>query len=190
MLIVGLGNPGEEYENTWHNLGRLAVETFGAANDAGSFKRNARIGGSIATFRCDDRTIHLMECDRFMNESGIPIAAALSFFKLSPKDLVVVHDELAFPVGTVRIATGSHSSGGHNGVQSVIDSIGTKDFVRVRIGIAPQDGRKVTMQSYVLKPFPKKERETVAWALADAAVALDKIVKVGATKAAQEVNSK
>lgn len=190
MLIVGLGNPGEEYRRTWHNMGRLAVEGFAAANEAKGWSRNARIVGGLSSFKRGAVTVHLMVPDRYMNESGLSVASALAFLKLSAKDLILVHDDLAFPLGTVRIASGKHSAGGHNGVRSVIDSIGTGDFARVRVGIAPKDGRRVTMQSYVTKNFPKKEEKAVDAAIADAVATLDRIVSLGITKATQEVNSK
>ena len=190
MLIVGLGNPGEEYGMTWHNMGRLAVERLAASHDAKGWSSNARIAGSLSSFKAGGGTVRLMVPERYMNESGLSVASALSFLKLKPKDLVLAHDDLAFPLGTVRIASGKHSAGGHNGVRSVIDALGTDDFARVRIGIAPRDGRRVTMQTYVTGRFPKKELAAVERAIADAAMTLDKIVSLGMAKATQEVNSK
>ncbi len=152
-VIVGLGNPGDEYENTRHNAGRMVVERIHATHDFPEWKTEKKppfrssvgtVGGKKAT---------LVMPDTFMNKSG----QAVGHFVRSKKDigsLVVIHDELDMPLGKFKISHG-RSSGGHNGVESVIKALKTKDFVRIRVGVSPKTpkgvAKKPTGEEKVLK---------------------------------------
>ena len=151
LLVVGLGNPGSEYAATRHNLGfrvtdRLAEE-WGAA-------WRSRFSGRFATATDAGVSLGLLQPQTFMNLSGTSVAAAARFHKLAPEQLLVVHDELDLPVGDVRAKRGGGLAG-HNGLRSLRDSLGTADFLRVRIGIGrPERGERLPVADWVLRGFP------------------------------------
>ena len=130
-LVVGLGNPGNRYAATRHNIGLRTVEEV-AARLGGSWR--ARWHGRVCETRDGDERLALLAPETFMNESGRSVAPALRFYKLPPERLLVVHDELDLPLGDIRAKSGGGLAG-HNGLRSVVQSIGTQDFLRVRIGI-------------------------------------------------------
>jgi len=154
-MVVGLGNPGREYEHTFHNVGMMALERiFQAAREENpgaeaSFRKH---GGHFEYARIDDAIF--VRPLVFMNESGIAVREALRSFGANPADLFVLHDESDLPVGEYKIVKGG-SSAGHNGVQSIIDHIGTEDFSRVRIGIRnPNEVTRKKAGDFVLQSIP------------------------------------
>jgi PTH1 family peptidyl-tRNA hydrolase len=150
-LVVGLGNPGARYRGTRHNLGRRAVELI--ADELGGSWRS-RWNGRVSELRDGDERLALLVPETFMNESGRSVAPALRFYKLPPERLVVVHDELDLELGDVRAKQGGGLAG-HNGLRSLAESIGTQDFLRVRIGIGrPERGDRRPVADWVLQPFP------------------------------------
>jgi peptidyl-tRNA hydrolase, PTH1 family len=150
-LVVGLGNPGARYRDTRHNLGRRAVELI--ADELGGTWRS-RWNGRISELRDGDERLALLVPETFMNESGRSVAPALRFYKLPPERLVVVHDELDLELGDVRAKQGGGLAG-HNGLRSLAETIGTQDFLRVRIGIGrPERGDRRPVADWVLQPFP------------------------------------
>jgi PTH1 family peptidyl-tRNA hydrolase len=151
-LIVGLGNPGEEYERTPHNIGFLVVDRI--ASERGVEIRNRQCRALTARIQVGDEPVLLAKPETFMNLSGLSVRELVAEYDLKPEaDLVVVQDELDFPLGTLRIQT-RRSSAGHNGIESIIGALGTQVFLRIRMGVAPE--RKVTDgQSYLLSPFRK-----------------------------------
>lgn len=152
-LIVGLGNPGNEYEKTRHNAGFLAVDALREELKGTPWKFEKKWNAEISTMVVGDQKITLAKPQTFMNNSGEAVGAVARFYKVAPADVWVAHDELDFPCGTLKIKVGG-SAAGHNGVQSVINAIGN-DFVRFRIGInTPHEGPS---EDFVLKPFSKDE---------------------------------
>jgi peptidyl-tRNA hydrolase, PTH1 family len=150
-LVVGLGNPGARYRDTRHNLGRRAVELIG--DELGASWRS-RWNGRVSELRDGDERLALLVPETFMNESGRSVAPALRFYKLPPERLVVVHDELDLELGDVRAKQGGGLAG-HNGLRSLAETIGTQDFLRVRIGIGrPERGDRRPVADWVLQPFP------------------------------------
>jgi peptidyl-tRNA hydrolase, PTH1 family len=150
-LVVGLGNPGARYRDTRHNLGRRAVELIGDELDA---SWRSRWNGRVSELRDGDERLALLVPETFMNESGRSVAPALRFYKLPPERLVVVHDELDLELGDVRAKQGGGLAG-HNGLRSLAETIGTQDFLRVRIGIGrPERGDRRPVADWVLQPFP------------------------------------
>lgn len=140
-LIVGLGNPGKEYENTRHNVGFLFIDKLSTEVDS---QKNI-----------------LLKPQTFMNNSGMAVRTKIDFYKLSPADLIVIHDDKDLLLGEYKIQK-DRGAAGHNGVQSIIDHLGTRDFMRVRIGIAHED--KQTMgdtADFVLNKFTKEEKEVL-----------------------------
>src|SRR5918912_2310725 len=136
-IVVGLGNPGREYERTRHNLGAVVVERL-LERGGGSLKRH-RSGCLTAETRLGDRDVVVARPTSYMNESGRPVAALVRWYKAEPARLIVVHDELDLPFGDVRVKV-EGGTAGHNGLASLVAHLGTKDFVRVRAGISKPRG--------------------------------------------------
>ncbi len=161
--IVGLGNPGPRYAWTRHNAGFKLVESL--ADNSRGWKKYRRLAG-ICTVEIAGRNVLLARPYTYMNLSGLAIKPLLRQLRLLPQDLLVVHDDLDLPAGRIRLRPGG-GSGGHKGVQSVIDQLGSRDFARLRIGGGrPPQGMDAV--DYVLKPFSWDERPFFekAWSLA------------------------
>ncbi|MBI4281234.1 aminoacyl-tRNA hydrolase [Candidatus Uhrbacteria bacterium] len=158
-LIVGLGNPGKEYDGTRHNIGREIVRALG--ND---WRMQKKLHAEIAVYATrgalvDTRAplVRLAIPTTFMNDSGRAVQQLLSTFDFRLSDLLVVHDDLDLPLGTLRFSHGSGAAG-QKGVQSIIDTLGTKDFARLRIGVAGAHRTTTDAADYVLKKFSKEEQ--------------------------------
>ena len=156
VMVVGLGNPGADYENTRHNAGALFVEALARA--AGQMLRpEKKYHGLYARIQWQGLDLHLLNPSTFMNRSGLAIKALADFFKIQPQQILIAHDELDLPPGTAKLKKGG-GHGGHNGLRDTIAHLGTNDFQRLRIGIGhPGDSRKVT--GYVLGRLGKQETE-------------------------------
>ncbi|HTW96176.1 MAG TPA: aminoacyl-tRNA hydrolase [Candidatus Methylomirabilis sp.] len=168
-IIVGLGNPGQEYENTRHNAGFMLVDKL--AHDAGAtWQFNKRFKAEIA----ESRGVFFVKPQTFMNESGMAVAAVLSYYKLLPRAfgilktkgadlsqiLTVAHDDLDIDFGTYKISTDSRSAG-HKGVQSIIDHLKTKNFRRIRLGIKTEVKSQIPADKFVLMKFSPEEKEKI-----------------------------
>jgi len=157
-LIVGLGNPGIEYQFTPHNLGFLAVDRI--ANEYGVEVRNRQCRALTGRVVIGPETALLAKPETFMNLSGISVRELVEKHDVRPEeDLVVIQDELDFPLGTIRLQR-RRSSAGHNGIESIISALGTKDFLRIRMGVAP-DRKIEDGMSYLLAPFRKAQHKVV-----------------------------
>jgi PTH1 family peptidyl-tRNA hydrolase len=151
VLVVGLGNPGPEYAATRHNLGFMVTDRLAGEWSLGW---RSKFSGRVAEGRADDTRLALLQPLTYMNVSGGSVAAALRFYKLDVDALVVVHDEIDLELGDVRAKSGGGLAG-HNGLRSLRDSLGTADFVRVRIGVGrPERGERRPVADWVLRPFP------------------------------------
>ena len=186
-LIVGLGNPGIEYQFTPHNLGFLVVDWL--ADDHKVEVRNRQCRALTARTTIGDEQVLLAKPETFMNLSGVSVRELVAKNELNPEsDLIVIQDELDFQFGSLRVHR-NRSSAGHNGIESIIDSLGTKDFVRIRIGVAPEravrDGKE-----YLLSPLSKALMKSLDPVLTDAAAAAEMIVKEGPAAAMQRFNRK
>ena len=186
-LIVGLGNPGIEYQFTPHNLGFLAIDRI--AGKLGVEVRNRQCRALTARAVIADQPVLLAKPETYMNLSGTSVRELVREYEAKPEsDLIVIQDELDFPLGTLRIHT-RRSSAGHNGIESIIGALGTQDFLRVRIGVAPE--RKISDgQGYLLSPMKKKQLEVVDTMLDTAAEAVDVILKDGPAAAMNRFNRK
>ena len=184
-LIVGLGNPGEQYELTPHNLGFLVVDRI--ADEQKVEVRNRQCRALTARTTIGPEQIILAKPETFMNLSGLAVRELISNLEIVPEtDLIVIQDELDLPFGVLRIHR-NRSSAGHNGIESIIDSLGSKDFVRIRIGVAPE--RKVEDgKEYLLSPMRKAQLKVLDPIIADAAEAATMIVKEGPAVAMQRFN--
>jgi len=186
-LIVGLGNPGIEYQFTPHNIGFLVVDRI--ASERGVEIRNRQCRALTARIQVGDEPVLLAKPETYMNLSGLSVRELVAEYDLKPEaDLVVVQDELDFPLGTLRIQT-RRSSAGHNGIESIIGALGTQDFLRIRMGVAPE--RKVTDgQSYLLSPFRKSDLTAVDGMIETAVDAVKSILTEGAAAAMNRFNRK
>lgn len=135
-LIVGLGNPGSEYSATRHNVGFLAVEVLAQKSDA-VFSMNKKFSAEIAEMKKGRKKIILAKPQTYMNDSGISVRAIAYFYKIKPSDIIVLHDDKDINLGEYKIQL-NRSAAGHNGVQSIINHLGTQNFYRLRIGIKPK----------------------------------------------------
>ena len=170
LLFAGLGNPGREHAGQRHNIGFMAVDAIARAHRAPPFR--GRFQGLASDLPLGGERVVLLKPETFMNESGRAVREALQFFKLEPKDLVVLHDELDIAPGTLRIKTGGGNAG-HNGLRSITAAVGN-DYRRVRLGIG-HPGSKDRVLGYVLGPFAKAEQgwvEVMCEAVADFAAEL------------------
>jgi peptidyl-tRNA hydrolase, PTH1 family len=186
-LIVGLGNPGIEYQFTPHNLGFLAIDRI--AGNLGVDVRNRQCRALTARAVIADQPVLLAKPETFMNLSGVSLRELVQEYEAKPEsDLIVIQDELDFPLGTLRIHT-RRSSAGHNGIESIIEALGTQDFLRIRIGVAPD--RKVSDgQSYLLAPLRKAELQVADGVLHTVEEAVKTILKEGPAAAMNRFNRK
>jgi len=186
-LIVGLGNPGVEYQFTPHNLGFLAVDRI--AGERGVEIRNRQCRALTGRIQVGDELVLLAKPETYMNLSGLSVRELVAEYEVKPEaDLIVIQDELDFPLGTLRIHT-RRSSAGHNGIESIIGALGTQDFLRIRMGVAPE--RKVEDgQGYLLSPFRKADLTVVDGMLDAAAEAVKVILTEGAAAAMNRFNRK
>ena len=178
-LIVGLGNPGPEYELTPHNLGFLTVDRIAGEEIA---VRNRRCRALTGRMRIGNEDVLLAKPETFMNLSGLAVRELLAEYQLRPEaDLIVIYDELDLPLGTIRIRQRG-SSAGHNGMESIIGELGTQEFLRIRLGIAPE--------KKILKPFTKRQLKLVDEVLDTASEAVKLILTEGPAAAMNRFNRK
>ncbi len=157
LLIIGLGNPGKSYEKTRHNCGFMAARYYVEHNNFPEFKIDKRFDGLIS----EKEHIIIALPQTFMNASGLTVKKIRDYYKIENQNIIVIHDEIDLPLGSYRKSQ-DRSSAGHRGVQSIIDLLGTKDFIRYRIGIAPiSPDKKIKAGEIVLKKLTKKELEMI-----------------------------
>ncbi len=154
-LIVGLGNPGEQYSRTRHNIGFAVVDAI--AEDLGTPIRRREFSALTATARIGRSEVLIIKPQTYMNLSGRSVCAALTATAASVEDVIVVHDEVDLPLGRLRVKSGG-GSGGHRGIDSIAEECGSREFARVRFGVGRPPGEKSTAE-YVLEPFTPRERD-------------------------------
>ena len=183
-LIAGLGNPGERYEKTRHNLGFMVVDVL--AREAQTGVRREECRSLIGRAQIENEMTELAKPQTFMNLSGEAISCLLRKENRSVGRLIVIVDDLALPFGTIRLrATGS--AGGHNGLKSIIESLKTQDFIRLRIGIQPEHPLN-DAKSFVLEKFSKTDAERLEKILEKSAEAVRAVIKDGIEKAMAQFN--
>ena len=186
-LIIGLGNPGIEYQFTPHNLGFLAIDRIAA--NLGVEVRNRQCRALTARAEIAGQSVILAKPETFMNLSGLSVRELVEEYQADVKsDLIVIYDELDLPLGTIRIRQRG-SSAGHNGMESILGALGTEEFLRIRLGIAPD--RKIgDTVKFVLTPFRKAQLKVVDEVLDSAAEAVDVILTDGPAAAMNRFNRK
>jgi len=175
-LVVGLGNPGPEYEATRHNAGFLVVEEL-ARRHGGSFRSHKRARALVVETRVAGHRVVLVKPQTYMNESGRAIAPLRDFYRVDVGSMVLVHDELDLPYGSLRLKLGGGDNG-HNGLRSARQSLGSGDFYRVRFGIGRPPGR-MDPSAYVLRGFATAERTELALNVDRAADAVESLLTDG-----------
>lgn len=180
VIIVGLGNPGPEYEATRHNVGSMVIDELATRN--GLKLKSLRTKALAA--RSD--TLCLAVPTSYMNECGEPVARILKHFASGPEFLIVVHDDLDLPLGKIRVKQGG-GTGGHRGLESIVRRLGTEDFTRVRIGIGRPPGR-MDPADFVLRRFRKSERDEIDMAIKNASDAIELIAAAGVETAMNRYN--
>lgn len=167
--VIGLGNPGKKYEKTRHNIGFIVIDELTRRHNASLDEVKFKSTYSVTTVA--GQKVMFIKPQTFMNLSGEAVRPLIEYYKIKVEDIVVIYDDLDLPVGKIRMREkGGH--GGHNGIRSLIQHLGTKEFKRIRIGV----GRPTTAQAiadYVLKPFAKKEQEDMKITVQESADACD-----------------
>jgi PTH1 family peptidyl-tRNA hydrolase len=191
QLVVGLGNPGEKYAGTRHNVGFMALDRL-VASAGTTFRQQAKLHGLMAEVGLGPSRLRLLKPQTFMNDSGRSIRAALDWFSLEPPQLLVVVDDMDLPLGRLRLRAAG-SAGGHNGLRSTISHLGTQDFPRLRIGIgAPAEDpteRRARTVGHVLGRFAPAEQPLLDAVLAEVEAGIGVIQRLGIERAGNRLNS-
>ena len=185
-LIVGLGNPGSKYALTRHNIGFMAADLF--AISAGNPPWKEEFHAHTCKFKMDGEDILIAKPMTFMNKSGESVQALMSFYKINLENLIVAHDEIDIPFSEIRIHK-NRSPGGHNGIKSVSQLIGTQDYVRLRLGVGRPPHPEMDIADFVLQKFSSEEQAKLTDFLNKAGDALEAIVFDGLSKASSKFNS-
>ena len=186
-LIVGLGNPGRQYENTRHNAGFLAADELAGIFGFGEFKISDKHKSEIAEGKIGRDKVILVKPQTFMNLSGQAVRSVMQFYKIPIEDLVVIYDDVDLASGAMRIRP-SGSAGGHKGMKSLIQELGTDEFVRIRLGIAPLTEFKGSLEDYVLGKFSNEEESLMGDNLRILPKVIEVFLKEGIEEAMQEYN--
>ncbi len=174
FIVAGLGNPGAKYECTRHNAGFIAIDYIAKA--CGVRIDRAKFNSLVAEAEVGGARVLLMKPETFMNNSGVAIAQAANFYKLTPDKVIVLHDEISFDPGIFRIRR-KGSSGGHNGLKSIIEMLPGEDFPRIKIGVGKKPSPDYDLVDFVLGKFPKEDLEKIEARLPDVHSAVELIVK-------------
>ncbi len=184
-VIIGLGNPGDQYAATRHNVGVWMLERIARAA-GGVLKAEKKVMGDVCQVSIGSSNVRLFQPATYMNESGQAVRRMLDFYKLQPEQMLVMHDELDIPPGDVRLKMGG-GHGGHNGLRDIINHCG-KEFMRLRIGIG-HPGHKSQVSGFVLKPPGQAEKQLIEAALPDAERAIEKLLAEGPERAMHFLHS-
>lgn len=185
LLVVGLGNPGRQYQDTRHNVGFMVVDELARRCGAGF---RGKFTGDIAEARLDGARIGLLKPITYMNESGRSVGPAIRFYKVPLEDVLVVHDEVDLPTGRLQLRLGGGLAG-HNGLRSIVAAVGSQEFGRLRVGVGrPERGDPRPIADYVLSAFaPHDDVEAIVVAAADA---VEAVVRDGLDAAQNRVNER
>ena len=183
-LIAGLGNIGNKYTFTRHNAGFMLADSI-ALNNELTFKETPRLKCFITNFKTDTEDYIIIKPTTFMNLSGEAVRAAADYYRIPVNDIIVVHDDISLPLGKIRFRANG-SDGGHNGIKSVIQHLGTQDFARLKIGIGPQPN--LPSEVFVLQNFSKEELEILKSVLTTAKHGIKCYFNEGITVAQNKFN--
>ena len=200
ILIIGLGNPGIKYENTRHNIGFAIIDNLQSTiNNFSDWKQEKKLLAKISNGKIDKEKIILTKPQTFMNNSGVSVKKIIRNWKTSLqkvaksnreiKNLIVIHDDVDLPLGKIKIVK-NRGAGGHKGVQSIINELKTKNFIRIRIGIKPKIKKLKNVEKFVLQKFNEEEKKIVKKITEKACQAIDLIINQGIKKAMNNYNKK
>lgn len=188
-LIVGLGNPGKEYEQTWHNVGFMVLDQF-SQKETGRFLA-CKNGKKFKAELCEDNNelekIILAKPQTFMNESGQSVKLLANFYKIKTQDIWIIHDDIDLPLGEIRISHNA-SAAGHKGVQSIIDQLGGQEFARFRLGIKPNGPQLIPTEKYVLQKINSQDKVIINEVISRVLSAIEIALADGITEAMNEFN--
>lgn len=191
IIVVGLGNPGQKYEETWHNLGRLAVLNWQKKVGFADFRLERKFNSLVSKGSFEKKEILLALPETFMNKSGQSLGKIISFYKMRATNLIVVHDDADLQKGEIRISE-NRGTAGHKGLDSIVGVLKTKNFTRIRIGVRPKNyvpGSK-SLERFVLKKFTKDEEKIVAEVIKKTNEAIEMILRDGVVKSMTRFNRK
>src|SRR3989344_1894513 len=181
ILIIGLGNPGDKYIGVRHNLGFMVLDAWVKKMALGEWSMEEKFKAEIIK----QGDLIFAKPLTFMNNSGLAVSALVNYFKINPEDVIIVYDELDLPLGKIKVRAGG-AAAGHHGVESIIESLGTDKFIRVRLGIgnlktknSEHHGSSMSAEKYVLEPFTHSEGSQVKHMIKQALRALDELLEKG-----------
>lgn len=182
-LIIGLGNPGKEYISTRHNFGYLVLDALADKKNLTwhNHKDNQSI---VADFKSDNKNYLLVKPQTFMNESGQAVRKLKAFYKVPNHKIIILQDEISLPFGKIRLSK-NRTSGGHKGIDSIIQNLKSKDFIRVRLGIGPQIG---SSENFVLQKFTPEEKNKLLEIIDTCHLILEDLIQKGFTETANKYN--
>ena len=183
ILIVGLGNPGEKYKKTRHNIGFRVVDQLRKDLNLVDFVFDKKSN----SFLSKNNGILIAKPNTYMNSSGSAIRSLIQYYKIKKGSQIIIHDDIDLPLGKIRISK-NQGSAGHKGVESIIKELKTKGFARIRIGAQPKTGKPKKVEEFVLKKFNKEEEKIIGGVVEKAAVAAEMILKEGLEKTMNEFN--
>lgn len=186
-MVVGLGNPGANYDRTRHNVGFRTVDLL--AKNLGVKIDKAKCKSLLVTASCQGKKVLLVKPQTFMNNSGQAVLWASQFYKVAPSHIIVLSDDISLPVGKIRVRA-EGSAGGHNGLKSIIADLGSQEFPRVRIGIGEKPHPDYDLADWVLSRFSAQEEQALAPAIENAANAVLELMQNGVQSAASRFNGK
>ena len=196
LIIVGLGNPGEKYINTWHNIGFQFIDRFQEINNFPAFRFSKKFQAEISESKIANKKIILVKPQTFMNESGRAVKKIFKF-KISifnkflidqfSNNLFVIHDDIDLPLGKIRIVK-NRGAAGHKGVESIIDKLKTKNFIRIRIGISTKAAESKNAERFVLQKFGEEEKKIIKEIIEKTVKEIEFILRNGLKKGMNEYN--
>ncbi len=188
-LIVGLGNPGDAYEATRHNIGFRVVDAFASKRGASPWAKNRNLKGDLSELPGEaGAKVYLLKPLTFMNESGVSIQKACSYYKIPPKEVIIVYDEINLDVGEVKVSL-SGGPGGHNGLSDILSRLAPA-FTRLRIGIGQKTPKEMSLADYVLGRFSQEDETLISASMERYTDCLERLLREGAEKAMIHINRK
>jgi peptidyl-tRNA hydrolase, PTH1 family len=185
-LLIGLGNPGPKYSKNRHNIGFMVIDELARRSRAESFR--GKFGGELTTGELGGERCVLLKPLEYMNVSGRSVQRTSAFYQIDPKDIVVIHDEIDLPMGTLRVKVGGGHAG-HNGLRSIVQDLGSAEFTRVRCGVGRPAGSR-PVADFVLDDFSRADEEEAKILIQEAADAVEEIVRKGALLTMNKVNAR
>ena len=186
-LIIGLGNPGIKYEKTWHNVGFVAIEEFSKKDNFSDFSFSKKFNAELSEGSLGKDKIILAKPQIYMNNSGKAVKQLISKLRIPISKLIVIHDDIDLPLEKIRIVK-NRGPAGHKGVESIIETLGNKNFIRLRIGIQPKTGKPKLTEKFVLQKFNKEEEQQIKKTVQKTILAIEELLRQGPEKTMSKFN--